>query len=90
MKRVEQSERSATRGVAEARREVNRDSIVFLLLSDTEQKVVSEFSELQILGICPVPYSLFYTIFWSFFKLNIRQIFLYHPILYFLANQTHP
>ena len=40
MEREERSERFAAMGVAEARREANRDNIVFLLFLDTEQKVV--------------------------------------------------
>ena len=55
MEREVRSERSAVRGMVEARKEVNRDSIVFLLLLNTELKVVSEFSELQVFGYLSTP-----------------------------------
>lgn len=46
MEREERYKRSAARDM----REVNRDSIIFLLLLDTGQKVIPIFSELQVLG----------------------------------------
>ena len=66
MKREAQFERSAMKGIAELRREVNWDSIIFLLLLDTKQKVVPGFSELQIFG---------YLLSSSFFVLYCPSIF---------------
>lgn len=41
-----EDERSVMRGMAEVRREMNKDNIIFLFLLDNEQEVVPKFSEL--------------------------------------------
>ena len=61
MEREERSERMMMRGMVEARREMNMNSIVFLLLLDRGQKIIPGFSELQV-----------YIVPQSFFKSNIR------------------
>ena len=53
MEREERSERFTARDMAKARREVNKDSIVFILLLNIGQKVVSGFSELQVFEYLP-------------------------------------
>ena len=66
------------------------DSIVFLLLLDTRQKVVQNLMSYKFFGICLVHHSLFCIVIRSFFKLNVRQIFLYCPVFYILQIKHIP
>ena len=62
IEKVERFERFTTRGMAEARGEVSMKNIIFLLLLDTEHKVVPESSELHVFGYlsCSLFFILYY------------------------------
>jgi len=65
-----------------------RDNIVFLLLLETRQKTIRGLMSYKFFGICLVHHCLFCNVPQSFFKSNIRQIFVLFDFLFFSESNA--